>query len=45
MSVHPQAQAYLDIRYQTKFVLDDNNIAQFRAMADDRSRYQMQTAQ
>ena len=30
MSVHPQAQAYLDIRYQNKFAMDKGNFAQTR---------------
>jgi len=38
MSVHPQAQVLLDARKQQKFVPDDNNIAQFRAVADQSSR-------
>ena len=39
MSVHPQAQIWLDARKTQKFVPDDNNIAQFRAVADQSSRY------
>ncbi len=39
MSVHPQAQVLLDARKKQKFVPDDNNIAQFRAVADQSSRY------
>jgi len=38
MSVHPQAQVLLDARKKQKFVPDDN-IAQFRAVADQSSRY------
>jgi len=37
--VHPQAQVLLDARKKQKFVPDDNNIAQFRAVADQSSRY------
>ena len=43
MSVHPQCQVLLNAMKQTKFEPDDASIAQFRVMADDRSRCKQTT--